>query len=425
MSNLRILLSTILLVSTTTAFPSRPEHNTVTFKRSDTVSIQTTLKIGNASIDEIIRSDRARSQAFSRGLQGYSSINSSAPVLSNKSGNDSLPVQSPTGFIATANVQIGNPSTTYQLIVDTGSSNTFVGANKSYTHTSSSQDTGEKVAVSYGSGFFEGEEFDDDVTLGGVTISQSIGVALASNGFQGFDGILGLGPDDLTEGTLLSEPTQSIPTVTDNLAKQGKTPSALVGVFFPLTTSSAEIDGGSLDFGSPDTSKFTGDIAYVPITQTPGANAFWGIDQSITYGNNSTPILTKGSGIVDTGTSLLLLASDAFQAYVSATGATMDQTTGFLTIDNPNNLQSLFFNMGGVTFEFTANAQILPRVLTSGLSGGSNLTYLIVGDNGSQLGQGNDFTNGFTFLQRFYSVFDTPNSRVGFANTIQTRATSN
>jgi len=44
---------------------------------------------------------------------------------------------------------------------------------------------------------------------------------------------------------------------------------------------------------------------------------------------------------------------------------------------------------------------------------------------GSNSGQGLDFIDGYTFLERFYSVFDTTNKRVGFATTAQTSSTSN
>ena len=63
---------------------------------------------------------------------------------------------------------------------------------------------------------------------------------------------------------------------------------------------------------------------YVPITPTSPASAYWGIDQTLTYGEN-TKILDSTAGIVDTGTTLLLIATDAFQAYEKATGAKMDR----------------------------------------------------------------------------------------------------
>ena len=91
----------------------------------------------------------------------------------------------------------------------------------------------------------------------------------------------------------------------------------------------------------------TSDVTFVPITSTSPASQYWGIDQDLSYGND-TSLLSGSSGIVDTGTTLLMIATDAFQAYQQATGATMDETTGLLklTQDQFDNLQSLFFTIG-------------------------------------------------------------------------------
>lgn len=45
------------------------------------------------------------------------------------------------------------------------------------------------------------------------------------------------------------------------------------------------------------------------ITSKYPANQYVGIDQSITYGSKGTVILSKTSGIVDTGTTLILLST--------------------------------------------------------------------------------------------------------------------
>jgi cathepsin E len=109
---------------------------------------------------------------------------------------------------------------TDNLIVDTGSSNTWVGSGRAYVRTGTSTSTGDRVGVTYGSGSFSGTEFIDQVTLGsGLVIPrQSIGVASTSSGFDGVDGILGIGPVDLTQGTVSG--VGSVPTVTDNLFSQ-------------------------------------------------------------------------------------------------------------------------------------------------------------------------------------------------------------
>lgn len=57
-----------------------------------------------------------------------------------------------------ANVGVGTPPTTYSLIIDTGSSNTWVGASKRFVQTSSTQVSGLLSEITYGSGFFIGEE---------------------------------------------------------------------------------------------------------------------------------------------------------------------------------------------------------------------------------------------------------------------------
>jgi hypothetical protein len=171
-------------------------------------------------------------------------------------------------------------SVTDNLIVDTGSSNTWVGAGIAYVKTSTSVNTGQPVAVSYGSGSFSGmicvdmiccdiyphslgTEYTDTVALGsGLTITkQSIGVASRSTGFSGVDGILGIGPLALTEGTLTNEPTTTIPTVTMNLYSQGIISEVVVGVSFE-PTNSQKVTNGELTFGGTDSTKYTGTIAY-------------------------------------------------------------------------------------------------------------------------------------------------------------------
>ncbi|KAF8158022.1 aspartic peptidase domain-containing protein [Crassisporium funariophilum] len=90
-------------------------------------------------------------------------------------------------------VGVGNPPTEYTLLIDTGSSNTWVGADKPYKTTSTSKDTRKEITVTYGSGSFSGTEYTDQVVLGGnlKIMNQSIGVASKATGFSGVDGILG------------------------------------------------------------------------------------------------------------------------------------------------------------------------------------------------------------------------------------------
>ena len=58
-----------------------------------------------------------------------------------------------------------------------------------------------------------------------------------------------------------------------------------------------------------------------------------------------------------------MCSADALATYQSLTGAVADSNTGLLKITTAQfeSLESLFFNIGDSTYEFTPNAQIWPR----------------------------------------------------------------
>ncbi|KIK53702.1 hypothetical protein GYMLUDRAFT_49234 [Collybiopsis luxurians FD-317 M1] len=384
----------------------------VVVDRSPTLSIPLTRMNNFNSGHNIIAHDQARLQSF----RDQANTPASGQTLTKR---QAAPVTN-AGVNYVASVSIGADNSQYRLLVDTGSSNTWVGANQPYTPSSTSTDTGHSVSVSYGSGNFSGTEYTDQVTLGPSLViqEQSIGVANQSQGLGQLDGILGIGPQDLTIGSVQDE--LSIPTVTDNLFSQGTIDENLVAISFEPTTSESEVNG-ELSFGRTDSSKFTGNIDYVP-----AIGPYWGIEQSITYG--STSILFPAVGIVDTGTTLLLLPTEALNEYIQATGGVKDESTGLysITSDQFNNLENLDFNIGDTTYSLTPNAQIWPRSLNTAINGTEDGIYLVVGDAGPL---GTDpsaaFTNGYVWLERFYSVYDSGNLRMGFATTPFTTALIN
>ncbi|KAH8986200.1 aspartic peptidase A1 [Lactarius akahatsu] len=371
--------------------------------RKSPVSLPIARHLNITGAHDLIRKDQARARNMFAASKVKRSGSSASVSITNE------------GVVYGASVGIGSPPTFYNLLIDTGCTNIWIGGGKSYVHTSSSVALSGTVCESCGSGFC-GEGFSDIVTLGPTLVFRaSIGVASASS--EGFDGILGLGPPDLTTGTLSIIP--------DILFSQGIIPDDLVSVSFEPTTN-VSAPNGELTFGGTDSTKFTGTITFIPVTTTFPASEFWGINGSIRYGA-STTILSTTAGIVDSGTTLLLISTDAFNRYKTATGAVLDASTGLLKVTSTqfSNLQSLFFTAGGISFELTANAQIWPRSLNTFIGGTTSSIYLVVNDIGSPTGSGLDFINGYTFLERFYSVFDTTNNRVGFANTPFTTATTN
>jgi hypothetical protein len=329
------------------------------------------------------------------------------------------------GYVA--DIQVGNPPNQYSLIVDTGSSNSWVGANPSnpYHLSRTSKQLPDVVITRYGSGFFAGVEYEDEVTLSpGLTVQQSIGVAVvASKGIAPLDGILGLGPPDLTNGTLFPDMTKEIPTVVDNLHSQGKISSRLLGLYLePYSPTNNKT--GILTYGGIPAGKAKGDIFYVPVTSRGLASHFWGIDQSIKYG--STAILSQSTGIVDSGTTMIMIPTDAFKQYQKMTGATADSKTGLLSI-TPSQfklLQPLSFIIGGRSLVLVPDAQIWPRALNGAIGGEREAIYLVIVDSGvksTEDPEDNVFcVNGLTFLQRFLTGLDSDNRKIGFAETDHT-----
>ncbi|KAK8144511.1 hypothetical protein G3M48_005718 [Beauveria asiatica] len=318
-----------------------------------------------------------------------------------------------------ANVTVG--SGTYQLIVDTGSSNTWVGADKAYKPGPNSKDTGHSVQVGYGSGGFDGEEYLDTVSIAGLSVpGQGVGVASDSWGFRnGIDGIFGVGPVALTQNTVEDEAT--VPTFLNNLFKKKLIPQEVFSVYFhPEAGSDSDDINGELTFGGVDNTKFTGPISYVPTQKSGGAAPFWGVSASFQYG--SKKLGSTNAGIVDTGTTLIALPDAAYKAFLAASGGSYDSKTQFVRYSKkPSSTLSITF--GSTTYTLTPDQYLVPKDQYANLEGfDSSYYYAWIGDGGNGIGEFGipvpDTIIGQKFLEHYYSVYDTTNSRVGFAKAV-------
>lgn len=302
---------------------------------------------------------------------------------------------------------------TWDLIVDTGSSNTWCGAQTSCEPTSTGSDTGGSVSVSYGSGSFSGEEYTDTVSFAGLTVSsQSVGAASTASGFSGVDGIIGFGPVDLTENTVSNAYT--VPTFMDNLYAQGSISTEVLGVSFrPESGSDTSDTNGELTLGGVDSSKYTGSLTYFPKLTSGTASLYWGISiSSFSYG--STTLASSATGIVDTGTTLIYIPTTAYDKFLSAAGGKTDSSSGLasFTTEPTANFNIKF---GSTTYSLTPSQYLIPTDQYSfyGLSSGKYYSWI---SNGGSSGV--DTIIGQKFLENYYAVFDTTNSRIGFATGV-------
>lgn len=300
------------------------------------------------------------------------------------------------------------------LLLSILASNLWTGA-RGFTKATSS-DTGNTVSVGYGSGQFSGEEYIGTVTLGGLTVSkQSFGGASSASGFNGVDGILGLGPVGLTKNTVSN--TNLVPTFLDNLYSQGSIATEVIGVSFrPESGSDNDDVNGELTLGGIDSSKYSGSITYFPTLKTGAASSYWGISVSgFSYGSTS---LGSGTGIVDTGTTLIYLPTAVYNKFLSASGASAsDSASVGLATYSKKPTANFQITIGSTVFTLTPSQYLIPKEQYSqlGISSSSNKYYAWISDGGRT---GVNTIIGQKFLEYYYSVYDTTNARIGFAPAI-------
>ncbi|KAG2361235.1 hypothetical protein BDR07DRAFT_1461549 [Suillus spraguei] len=365
------------------------------------------LNFSDGTID-LVQHDKARVAAF-RDYNTHGRRAESIPMVLAPSGR------------YVVGLDVGTPKKTYILVADCGSAVTWIGAHTPYDETGFN--TRQRVGETYGGGQFDemsfsGTFFLETVTLGeGLTIpNYELAVASTTSNFGPYDGILGIGPRDLTRNTLEDNPDATYPTFTDWLVTAGVIHQNIVGIFFRPVTGGLDTALGELTFGEPDYTKCTDNIVYTDVINIPPSSGYWGIEQSITYRN--TDILFPTAGVVDTGCSFIYITSYAYYRYQDATGATFDQSTGLLRItpEQYSALGELKFHIGNQVLTLVADAQMWPRSLNSKIRGAEeDGIYLIINRLDAREGMG--FINGYTFMQRFYTVLDSDNRKVGFATT--------
>lgn len=315
-------------------------------------------------------------------------------------------------------VAIGTPPQSFQVIFDTGSSNLWVPAKncsyigwcllKSKYHWESSstyKPNGTDFAIQYGSGALTGFTCQDTVTVAGlkaekVTFAAAVKVPGVINNLRfalgKFDGIMGMAFPSIAVG--------HVNPVFQTLMSQGKVEQALFQ--FYLTKGSA--DGGEMVLGGIDSSKFKGNLTWVPLS----SKTYWAFKmQGISLGGKN---LCQGgcTGIADTGTSLLAGPTAAVAQLNALIGAMPIPGGEYVLInctdDTIDALPPVTFNIAGNDFVLTGKDYVL--VVDAGKQ-----KECISGFIGIDVPAGPLWILGDLFISQYVTVFDVGHSRVGFA----------
>ncbi|KAG0003575.1 1,3-beta-glucanosyltransferase [Entomortierella chlamydospora] len=307
-------------------------------------------------------------------------------------------------------VSVGTPAQVVKLDFDTGSSDIWfpstsctTTACKKHTRFNTSQSStykkdGRSWSISYGDGSSaSGTLGSDIVSVGGISVRQTIGLATKESsqfGSSPEDGLFGLGFASI-------ESVSGVLTFMDNAIAAGVVAEPVVSVFLP-SERVFNGEGGEYIFGGIDSSKYTGSLTYVPVTQ----EGYWQISVD-DIGYNGQSLGQSSQGIVDTGTTLIIVGDDAAQAiHDNIEGAYNDYENGWIV---PCSLQSssdsISFSMGGSSFNVA-----IADLAFEDLGDGSGNCF-----SGVQGGQDDLWILGDVFIKNNYCVFDHGNSQIGIA----------
>jgi len=311
-------------------------------------------------------------------------------------------------------VEIGTPPQKFNVVFDTGSSNLWIPSKscallniacKLHSKYDSSKSStyvknGTTFAIQYGSGSLSGFTSQDTVTLGSVSVPNVLfaeavkepGVAFIA---AHFDGILGFGYPEISVNGMTPFFQAALASGAIKEAKFA----------FSLAKDASASSGGELALGGVDSSKYTGDFTYTPIT----IKGYWQFAvASVSVGGASFAGETKA--IADTGTSLLAIPKASLTSLLTKfpAGAVKPLAAGEYTVDcsKTSSLPTLSFSIGGKDFTLEGSEYVLS------VSG-----ECLLGITGIDVPapRGPLWILGDVFLRKYYTVFDYGNNQIGFA----------
>ncbi|KAL3418883.1 Endothiapepsin [Phlyctema vagabunda] len=234
----------------------------------------------------------------------------------------------------------------------------------------------------------------DTVKIGGTTVTKQA-VELANKVSSAFvsdtsDGLVGLAFDNINTVS----PTKQKTFFTNAKASLN---SPLFAAYLPFNAN------GAYDFGYTDSSKYTGAIQYATVSSSGG---FWEFPSTSYKVGSTVHTLSGQTGIADTGTTLILAADAAVDAYYAqVSGAKYSSSEGGYVFPCSATLPTLSFKIGPTYY-----ATIPGKLLNFGTTSGSTCFGSF-----QSVGGGSQNIYGDVFFNAYYGVFDTAGPRFGFA----------
>jgi len=332
-----------------------------------------------------------------------------------------------------APISVGTPSQTFNVILDTGSSDLWVATNQctscppgisTFNPSSSSSVTvsAQSIQINYGSGSVAGTLAQDSVNMGGFVVQNQV-LTLVTDTSANFlqapiSGLMGLA---------FSTIAQSKATPFWQALANGNSFSTPEMSFF-LTRFNGDANaqtlepGGAFTLGGTNSSLFTGDIDFVNIPSgvTP---SFWLLPlQTVQVNGKSATIPTGNSALaaIDTGTTLVAGPTAAVQsifAQIPNSQPLTGQMNGFFAYPCSTQV-TVELNFGSKSWPISNADFNLGAIDNTGQMCVGGVFDLDAGTNGAAGDPSSGspaWVIGDTFLKNVYSVFRSSPASVGFA----------
>jgi len=260
---------------------------------------------------------------------------SNTPVTSNSLALD---IEGP-DISYLANITVGTPPRGFLILVDSGSSDFWIGSETCVSDTgggcgnhnflgnstsSTFNNTGQPFQVTYGTGSVSGTIVNDNVAIGNFSLpAHTFGVAniesvqFSSNAVP-LDGLMGLAQSSLSQ--------QKVLTPVESMQQAGLMSKAIVGYRIPRLADGK--GNGQITFGALDTTQF--DPQTLVTVNSVSQTGFWEAPMDAVTVNGQNAQLLGRTVIMDTGTTLLITPpADATAIHNLIPGAQSDGQGGF------------------------------------------------------------------------------------------------
>ncbi|GAN01470.1 cathepsin E-like [Mucor ambiguus] len=354
------------------------------------------------------------------------------------------------------NIQVGTPSQTFVVIVDTGSPEFWVPSidcpasqcplvNFNASKSSTLTDCHSNFSITYTGGYARGSLVTDHVTLAGISVeNQAFGLVTSTEETVTVDeiyssiradGILGLSFPD--SNTLQKGYISSIPF---HMAAN----QLLTEPIFSICTNSIYQDGwaGDIIFGGSNTSDYVGNLSYVPVAPDPITQQYtlWQIDTksvSLTSAVDNTLITTSSAfdpriiSTIDTGTTFSYMSNDYIKSMMRAiTGRDpleLDSGSGCYPIDCDYAYADE--NGANVVFEFSVSDadkttlitipvnELVEPVDSTSIQYAHQCVFSLCPTSAPTM------LLGDSVIRALYLVFDMEHKQMGFAPSLNTNST--